>query len=233
MGNNVLRRLQFLCQLRCILPIILVIFGITFASNFLIGGKHSTNAEVKGIKTSSVAITPTITRTPSAALTAKTSNYATLTANALQTTNTPLIDCTGPDGKHLQLSQTGCETFNNAWTNPSKTNNQVSSVQNTNSQTQTSNSDKISTNQESPTSNTNVVSIETTPTPVYEYNCSPNLSNCVSSVSDTKGLTPTIIPQDGSVTRSTPAPSTSACPTESPSGNHVCQYQNGCLICNP
>ena len=26
-----------------------------------------------------------------------------------------LIDCTGPDGKHLQITQQDCEDFNNAW----------------------------------------------------------------------------------------------------------------------
>lgn len=37
----------------------------------------------------------------------------------VQTTySNPKVDCTGPDGKHLQITQKECDDFNNAWNTP-------------------------------------------------------------------------------------------------------------------
>lgn len=37
-----------------------------------------------------------------------------------QTNSVPTVDCTGPDGKHLRITQTDCESFNAAWNNNKK-----------------------------------------------------------------------------------------------------------------
>lgn len=41
-----------------------------------------------------------------------------VTIPAAKSDNSQLIDCTGPDGKHLQVTQTACDNFNKAWVTP-------------------------------------------------------------------------------------------------------------------
>ena len=46
------------------------------------------------------------------------SNPSAATTNLVQTSTDPIIDCIGPDGKHLSVTQEQCNSFNSAWVTP-------------------------------------------------------------------------------------------------------------------
>lgn len=65
-------------------------------------------------------ITPTVTPTAVITTTLAPDVVKSVTAGTQQVgANVPKIDCIGPDGKHLQVTQKECDDFNNAWKNPS------------------------------------------------------------------------------------------------------------------
>ncbi len=66
-----------------------------------IGLRAHTNLQNRVIPTP----TPTIVASPS----------ATMTPTTYIPVGPPLIDCVGPDGKHLHITQKACDNFNNAW----------------------------------------------------------------------------------------------------------------------
>lgn len=61
----------------------------------------------------SMATKPVITIAPTATLTPTPTEILSPTITPSVTPNT--IDCTGPDGKHLQVTQQQCDAFNKAW----------------------------------------------------------------------------------------------------------------------
>lgn len=96
-----------------------VILLAAAAIGIFIFSTHKTTKTPNSLKTPTAAIQPTEeiipteTPTPTKSVSIKTKSAA------LQPTITPLIpiiDCVGPDGKHLaNMTQEECNIFNNAW----------------------------------------------------------------------------------------------------------------------
>jgi len=101
-------------------PIVLVLVLIALAGTAYVVKTH--------LKPSQPA--PVATSSPSAELTA--SDSATPVATPSPTpspsktasssvASVPMVDCVGPDGKHVQMTQTDCTSFNKAWAKPTPT----------------------------------------------------------------------------------------------------------------
>lgn len=65
-------------------------------------------------------LSPTDSPVPTRAVTLKRSTSADNGGSASQP-RTPTVDCVGPDGKHLYITEEACNSFNRAWYTPTPT----------------------------------------------------------------------------------------------------------------
>lgn len=98
-----------------IITLIIAIIGLTFWD--------SNQSAIEGVLGISTHNTPTLEATPKPIY--EPTNTLTDTPTPYLNTSQPLIDCTGPDGKHLQVTQKQCDDFNAAWGNASNSGNGI------------------------------------------------------------------------------------------------------------
>jgi hypothetical protein len=92
--------------------LVVCVVGLSFFYSFNKLHQNSNKSFVEGARVQKqvkITISPTPTMSPKVSLIPN--ERVVISPSSTQA----LIDCVGPDGKHLQLSQQDCDNFNNAW----------------------------------------------------------------------------------------------------------------------
>lgn len=129
--------------------LLICVVALSFFYGFKKIHQNSNKSLVEGVrvqKNAKLTISPTPTTSPTA------TPIPVKRIVPIPSPTQALIDCVGPDGKHLQLSQQDCDNFNSAWkstpTPTQQSNTQSSDSSNNNAQSGASTSNFSSTWQE-------------------------------------------------------------------------------------
>lgn len=97
-----------------LIVIVMVVIGAFFTGSELVKTQNNP-AAIEKVRTLQIP-TPTPTNPPTPTPT----NVPQVKGESIQ--RDPIIDCVGPDGGHLRITQKECDSFNNAWKKPQPSN---------------------------------------------------------------------------------------------------------------
>ena len=95
---------------------LIILFSLITGGVFLYSLQST--SEVKGAKSSAPAKRPTPTIAAPTDTPEPTDTPGVAKSYKTYITTEPKIDCVGPDGKHLAMTQQQCDSFNSAWATP-------------------------------------------------------------------------------------------------------------------
>lgn len=137
--KKLLRKVNGMSQMQ--LQIFIVGILVFFVFGLFLFSSHKTTGVLGSSNTPTVTVEPTREVKPSDTPTPtepKPTDTDSITVKPKPTSAVTTVDCVGPDGKHLSVSQDVCNSFKNAWVTPTPTNSPTSVPTNTPTITPTS-----------------------------------------------------------------------------------------------